>query len=438
LISCKKEIPVVNGWFENLLPQGELPPELRKEYQYLAKTNDGLYCGINGTGRLYKIKDSSNVMIFRRIDSTYYSGSNFFAANFTLDDNIYSYGGYGFWKTNGLLRNYNAYSREWDVQKLNREIFCNFHAGSGFWVDARHKLLYVTNPVIRNEGLKSDTSFSSINGKINPPGQRIYILDLISGIWRDLSSSSHMTNYLTPCPWGMWNIGDFNFTYIFNLHDNKIYVSSKEFTKRASKIFNNIDKNVWFFIDSTLYTGNLELNSFDSLGISITDFEDTGKPVYTVTKESKENKMLYWGLFLVTIAGLVGFIYRLRIRRNKTKGKSTILKDIPGYTQKDSNLSTPGFFTAVETQLINYVYKKTSEKYSVSIEEVNKILGLSDKPDSIQKKNRSDIINSINQKWAVANNSKLPLLKRQRSNFDKRSFEYFIQSEWMDKVKETF
>jgi hypothetical protein len=436
LLSYKKEIPVVNGWFKNLLPQDELPGELQKEYQYLVKTRGNLYCGINGTGRLYKISDSSDKIIFRRTDSTYYSGSDFFAANFTIGDNIYSYGGYGFWKTNGLLRNYNSYSREWDIQKINKEIPCNFHAGSGFWADSRHKLVYVTNPVIRNEGLKSDTSFSSINGRINSSGQKIYVLDLITGMWQDLSLSSHVPLNLTPSPWGMWNIGDFNFTYIFNLLDNKIYVSSKEFNKKSSKIFNNIEKNVWFFIDSTLYAGNLELNTFDSLRVSINDFEDTGKPVYTVANESTQNKVLFWGLLSVIIAGLIVFTYILRRRINEGKMKGVILKGARGYTETVKDLSSVGFFTVVETELIKYVHKKTSEKYPVSIEEVNKLLGLSDKTDSIQKKNRSDIINSINQKWALANNSKLPLLKRQRSNFDKRSFEYSIQSEWMDRIKE--
>lgn len=437
LLSCKKEIPVINGWLKDLVPQGELPNELQKEYQYLVKTKENLYCGINGTGRLYKITDSSNVIIFHRIDSTYYSGSNFFPAVFTVGNNIYSYGGYGFWKTNGLLKNYNNYSKEWDIQKINKEIPCNFHAGSGFWVDSLHKQLYITNPVIRNEGLKSDTSFSSINGRANLPDQRIYMLDLSTGIWKDLKLLSATPYNLTQSPWGMWNIGDFNFTYIFNLCDNKVYVSSKEFNKKASKIFKNIENNVWFFIDSTLYAGDLELNSFDSLRISISDFEDTGKPIYTVSTEFPENRMLYWELLSMSI-GLAGIIYIvLRSRRNKIKNKRTVLKDIPNYTGKNNPLSSD-HFTVVEKQLIKYVYDKNNENYSVSIEEVNKILGLSDKNDSIQKKNRSDIINSINQKWEVANNNKLPLLKRQRSDFDKRSFEYFIQSEWMEKIKEIF
>ena len=437
LLSYKKEIPVVNGWFKNLLPQDVLPAELRKEYQYLVKTKENLYCGINGTGRLYKISDSSNTMIFHRADSTYYSGSDFFAANFAIDDNIYSYGGYGFWKTNGLLRNYNSYSREWDIQKINEEIPCNFHAGTGFWVDSRRKLLYITNPVIRNEGLKSDTSFSSINGRIIPSDQELYVLDLTTGMWKDLSLFSHLPLNLTPSPWGMWNIGDFNFTYMFSLLDNKVYVSSKDFNKRSSKIFNNIEKNVWFFIDSTLYSGNLELNSFDSLRVSIADFEVTGKPVYTATKEFAQNKVLFWGLVSLTIVGLTGFTHLIiRIRRNKAKNERAILKDGPVYTGKDKNLSSSELFTAVETYLIKYVCQKTIERQPVSIEEVNKLLGLSDKADSIQKKNRSDIISRINQKWEAANSSKLPLLKRQRSNFDKRSFEYSIQSEWMNKIKE--
>jgi len=70
------------------------------------------------------------------------------------------------------------------------------------------------------------------------------------------------------------------------------------------------------------------------------------------------------------------------------------------------------------------------------VEEINKVLGLSGKNESVQKKNRSETINDINKKWAVLCGNKNPLILRQRSEFDKRSFEYFIQPVWLEKVGE--
>ncbi len=55
---------------------------------------------------------------------------------------------------------------------------------------------------------------------------------------------------------------------------------------------------------------------------------------------------------------------------------------------------------------------------------------------TIQKKNRSDVITTINQKWAAAYRDQVALIERQRSSDDKRSFEYFIQPQWREKVKE--
>ena len=39
------------------------------------------------------------------------------------------------------------------------------------------------------------------------------------------------------------------------------------------------------------------------------------------------------------------------------------------------------------------------------------------------------IVNTINQKVSIITKLKQPIIDKQRSEFDKRSFEYFIQSE---------
>ena len=93
-------------------------------------------------------------------------------------------------------------------------------------------------------------------------------------------------------------------------------------------------------------------------------------------------------------------------------------------------------FNEIEKELILFIYEKTRQEYTVSVEEINKVLGLSGKNESVQKKNRSETINHINQKWAVLHGNNQLLIERQRSEFDKRSFEYFIQPVWLDKVVE--
>ena len=48
---------------------------------------------------------------------------------------------------------------------------------------------------------------------------------------------------------------------------------------------------------------------------------------------------------------------------------------------------------------------------------------------------RSDLIGSINQKLSIVTRDKKPVVDKQRSEFDKRSFEYFIHPSHMELVE---
>jgi hypothetical protein len=52
-----------------------------------------------------------------------------------------------------------------------------------------------------------------------------------------------------------------------------------------------------------------------------------------------------------------------------------------------------------------------------------------------QKRLRSDLIGAINDKLKIIAESKSNLIDKQRSEFDKRSFEYFIRTEHMKLVQ---
>ena len=70
----------------------------------LIKNKLGLFAIVDNTGRLYKIHSMGEEIKFERIDSTFYSGYNSGAFNFSFRDTIFSMGGYGFWRWNGHLR----------------------------------------------------------------------------------------------------------------------------------------------------------------------------------------------------------------------------------------------------------------------------------------------------------------------------------------------
>ena len=169
LLSTNESVPQIFApELTNLFP-ARVSKAYSENKQYLIKTNKQLFLGIDGTGQLYEIKEvSPGVLDAIRVDSTLYAGNNFCAAIFSIDSSIFSFGGYGFWKTNGALKQYNFYSHEWDVIPLFEErpsIFCQQASGiywkgsisefskmedmntafapSFYWVDAENKLFYV-------------------------------------------------------------------------------------------------------------------------------------------------------------------------------------------------------------------------------------------------------------------------------------------------------
>ena len=452
LLSQQKEIPVISGSFLNrellkILPRNEMPKQLWPENQYLLYTPGSLYLGIDGTGRLYKIKTRGDALNFIREDSTFYLGNNFDAFNFSIGDTLYSFGGYGFWKNNGMLRYYNRVVHEWEVIKTNREI--NTHTGisgdaSYFWVDDKNNRFYLAGQKIVNDGLKPQLNSSELKNK------KLFVLDITKREWTELGVLKDYPDAgSVNSPWGPLIIGPF-ISYINDFIRNRELTGKKPVIEQLKKVFSGHAPDVAYFIDSTLYFSNINLNSFDSVQLSINDFEYRGEKVFTPLASKidiADNKDYLLWLAVIPVAVLLFLIiYRNKKRKkvrqhnideilNHQNGDVAPQTDHTGtqkFNGKNGNHSQG--FSAIEKELILFIYEKTLQEYTVSVEEINKVLGLSGKNESVQKKNRSENINIINQKWSVLYGNNHPLIDRQRSEFDKRSFEYFIRPIWLEKL----
>jgi hypothetical protein len=88
-----------------------------------------------------------------------------------------------------------------------------------------------------------------------------------------------------------------------------------------------------------------------------------------------------------------------------------------------------------ERDLLSFIFKQSSEERLTSIEEINKMIGAAQCSPEIHKRLRIDLIISINEKLSILTKSKKSVNEKQRSEFDKRSFEYFILPEYMELVK---
>ncbi len=99
------------------------------------------------------------------------------------------------------------------------------------------------------------------------------------------------------------------------------------------------------------------------------------------------------------------------------------------------NDSSQTVFDEMEILLLQLLIQNTSAGTTTSTDEQNKILGLVKKNLEIQKKQRSDIIIGINRKYAFVAQSKEPIIKKSRSEFDMRSYEYFIDYSRVEEIR---
>ena len=72
----------------------------------------------------------------------------------------------------------------------------------------------------------------------------------------------------------------------------------------------------------------------------------------------------------------------------------------------------------------------------IDIESLNYILGLSKKSPEIQKKNRSEFLNKLNQKLKEVFNTDDTVIIRVKDEEDKRVFVYQLNLEYFEKIEE--
>lgn len=100
-----------------------------------------------------------------------------------------------------------------------------------------------------------------------------------------------------------------------------------------------------------------------------------------------------------------------------------------------STLEPKTLFDELEIQLLELLIKNTESGKTTTTDEQNKVLGLSKKNSEIQKKQRSDIILSINKKIAFITKNEEPIIQKRRSDIDKRAFEYFLNYSRINELK---
>jgi hypothetical protein len=357
-----------------------------------------------------------STIAFNRIDNTVNFNYNAGAYSFSIGEDLYNYGGYGFWKNNGTIRRYNFKTKEWMAEPCDKEIINQYNPINNAWFDPIEKKLHVPFKTIVNDGLIYN---ESQKGKVN---ENSFVLDLKTMKWQNNGKANEkvieiMLNgkIAISTRRGLMVLFheqlfliDFKSNKVFHLDDNTT----------AQVVFQMNKGQIVYHQGDILHVYNPRTKKSDTLKIDLSRFVALPYPVIEPTFPN-----FYFIAIAIILIGLI-ILYTRQLRRKKI-AKKTI------------ELSKPDFkvnFTETEVALISMLVGRSKLNLTASITEINYILGVKDKNIGMQKKVRSDIFKSINEKFNIFSNSDEVLIKSIRSSSDKRYYEYMIDKDMIESI----
>lgn len=409
----------------------DLPPTFKFSGQTLTKNRNGLFLNHLGTGRIYQWKGDEHIGKWVRIDSTFFTGYNFLSLFFSVDTTLYSFGGIGFWHINGNLRRYNSFSGEWNIKRLNNSIPWIYHTDQLFYIDTAQKKLYINGQgLLYDAGIKADQVDSSTLKKM-------YCLDIEKGSLVELGKyQSEAWGFFGQTPWG--TVVSYN--ELVDFKNNKCYKLSRRVENNLYRLLANSTSSDFvmqysFWLDSALYF-TFNNQKYDSVIIKQSDLISTDKTFYystpVNTPEQHSSESMWRWMVSICIAIMISTIFIVKYVKKKTKSNQTENKNhLP---TNESFVHEQFKFTEVELNLIKTIFENSILKKMTTINEINNILGCSNKNIEIQKRLRSDSINTINQKCCMNLLVDYKIIQRMRSDFDRRSFEYYIDEKHLQQV----
>lgn len=408
LLSRKGPIQYVIG-----LPNKLVHPRDKFHYEkplLLIKDDSDLYLSFSGSGRLYKLNsEDDSSYIFSRLDRTENINYNLAANYFSYKQQIFSFGGYGFWKANGNLKLFNQKDQQWDIVPLSEEIIPQYYPVEASWFNTASGKFFVPLQSIVNAGIAGT---ENLKGKVIPYS---YELDINTKQWKKLGKTNE--NLIEIITNGQQSFRSekgliilyYDKTYLIDFNKNQVWISNYDFFNQSLS-----RKGTGDFVyesDGFIYSYNHTIKETDSLKIDYSNFKDTGlsiwEPIYNYTIPFS---------VLLLLTGLIIVIYYARRKKKKSFDKPI--------QEKNYRIQ----FTDTEIALLKLLIEKGKISQRANINDVNYVLGLKHKNTGLQKKVRSDTFNSINEKFRYISKTDDPLIQSIRSDIDKRYFEYFINS----------
>jgi hypothetical protein len=394
-----------------------LPGNHSQFNQDIIKTQNGLYILLSGTGIVYKFKtELSDSLEFERIDATTHFGYNYGAIHFTWNNQLYSFGGYGFWRQNGHLRRY-ANSNEWILENIEKEV--STVLTPILFDPSKSILYYIHNP-----------EFEILDKESNPIDFRkpiVCSVELNSGKQTQYGFSNSNVFFVSseiplffisvPFLEGCIIRGKAGF-YLIQFPHNKVFqLKSKKIaelllqTKHGSIQYAFASKNKLFLTNQS--------GALDSVDVSMNDFIPVNEPVYVPFPVELDYRGILIGLIICSLIALLFF--RERKWRRQLRQSKLSDAELPIETNEIQ-------FTSMELLVLKELQRSAENGVPMTVATMNSLLGLNKKSIEVQKKTRNDIVNNINSKHKLKNKSEQDLILRIRTTSDKRYFEYVLNN----------
>ena len=399
----------------------------------IVMTTSGLYFMLDGTERVYQIKQDprSNEMAFIRQDSTSGFGYNHSAYVFSHQDTIFSLGGYGYWTYNWNLRYYNANFRRWELLPLNKRIYVTKRLKGGYIDTKQAQFFYSSNDSLKEEGLVHASPLS-------PVLTELFRLDLKKKQW---SAAGKLTKEVLNLyeegvkvcgtPYGELTILDSKgrFKALFlNCHTNQILeLGDKDMSTRIYHKVRNpdmvgaIDRIIAYFHDDqlTILTSDRKKAKFT---INQSDLVNTGRPVYIPTAKESVSTIPNTIILISVLEGTVILILGFLLFRQQTKNsRRTAPIEQTWMDQK-------------ETSLLKNI--ALANDLALTAEQIDHLLGTTSNSIDLKNKRRSIIIRSLNRKFQQATETDGLLIRSERMENDRRMVKYVLDLDNYRLIKE--
>ena len=120
----------------------------------------------------------------------------------------------------------------------------------------------------------------------------------------------------------------------------------------------------------------------------------------------------------------------------KATQNPVLLQPVETSSVKSPVASNASPFNATEKEVILLCLLRSEAGGHVDLEEINHVLGVKNKSKGLQKKVRSEVFNSINNKFRSLTSTPNGLIESVRNKDDKRYFDYFIETSNFNAVRQ--